>query len=205
MKSLIRCAAVALSLICATSGLAQTSTDAPVAFVAHSDRPMITLEREHGMVRGLVERPLLYVYGDGLVRVERPAYMINPGVFEYRLKADELTELIASLDRDGVMTIDSTTLRAERDAAALAIRSSSGERHFTSDATVTRIKFDFASYARAGATPAPLGNALRYSDLQIDALRYPQLKDLAALANAEKRLLALIDHPSMATSGGADR
>lgn len=202
MRAFFQAAAAALLLVSALPGWAQSAHNEPIAFVAHADRPILTLEREHGMIRGLEERPLLYVFGDGRVRVERPAYMVNPGTYEYRLKDGELDQLIGSLDRDGVMTMDSAALQTQRNAAA---RSASGERFMTTDTTVTRITLDFASYARPGAAPAPLGNTLAYADLQIDAMRFPQLTALEALARAEKRLLALTDRPAMAATGETDR
>jgi hypothetical protein len=195
--------AVAALLLGAVGAWAQSAHEAPVSFVAHDQRPILTLEREHGRVRAVAERPLVYVYGDGRVRVDRPAYMINPGIFEYRLEPGALAELVERFDRDGVMTLDTTAVRAQRDAAHQQRRSNTGERLITTDATVTRIRIDFASYARGGEVPRPLANTLQYSDLQIDAIHFPDIGDLAALANAEKQLLALIDHPAMAPFGEA--
>lgn len=203
MRVFFQAATAVLFLIHGSGAWAQSPDGAAVRFVAHADRPMITLERVHGMIRGLQERPLLHVYGDGRVRVERPAYMVDPGVYEFRLDAGEVDELIRSLDRDGVTTMDGAALRAQRDAAARSRRFASGERLMTTDPTMTRIRFDFASYARGAAAPAPLDNRVRYSDLQVDALRFGQLRSLQALASAEKRLLSLVDRARHSTAAEA--
>lgn len=205
MRAIFRAAAATGLAFLALSSLAQSRADGAFHFTAHADRPILTLAREHGMIRGLQERPFVLVFGDGRVRVERPPYMVQPGVFEYRLGAAELDELVASLDRDQVLTLDSVALSRERDAAERSRRSATGERLMTTDTTVTRIKIDFASFARAGDPPAALGNMLLYGDLQIDAMRFPQIEGLQALASAEKRLLALMDHPDMVAAAEATR
>ncbi len=174
---------------------AYAAPGADIAFAGSDDAPILTLTREHGMVRGLEDRPLVRVYANGLVHVHVPPYMKGAGHYRYRLETAELDRLLRGLDDDGVMRFDAQAVRAERSAAEAARHAASGERFVTLDSTKTRIELDFASFGRAGETPAALKNVIEWADVGIEALRYPQVHGLTGLAAAEASLLALMDDP----------
>ncbi|MFK8015668.1 MAG: hypothetical protein AB8G17_09540 [Gammaproteobacteria bacterium] len=199
--SVSRALVALLAALCLSAGA--VGADVPtVQFAGNGDQPIVTLSRTHGMVRGLVEKPLVNIYADGRVEVERPAYMIRPGRYEFQLPAEGLAQLIASFDTSGVLKMDVRDVTAQRDALARAQRNATGEMFMTTDPTLTQIAFDFASFSRDGSNPAPLANQIRFSEVQVQAQRYKSATGLNALADAERQLLALIDHPEMRAIGG---
>lgn len=162
---------------------------ADILFSAQADKPIATLTREHGMVRGVVDDPLVTVFGNGLVRVNRAPYMINPGVVEYRLTPDQLSALVATLSATFDLSADS--LARERDAAAEQMARNSGEQFMTLDSTITKISIELDSFARNGKSAGPVSTSLSFADVQEQALRY-NVAGLQALAGAENALLGLM-------------
>jgi len=167
-----------------------------VYFQAQADEPIATLTREHGMVRGVVDEPLVTVFGSGLVRVHRAPYMVNPGVTQYRLDSDALSALIESLS--GTFSLSSDQLQRERDDAAAAMARSSGEMFITLDPTVTKITVALDGFSRNGAKPMAVNTSIAFADVQEQAQRL-ELASLQSLAKAENALLAL-----MATTAKAE-
>lgn len=197
--------ALCASLAALGLSVSALAADLPaVQFSADGDAAIVTLSRTHGMIRGLVEKPLVYVYADGRVVIDRPVYMIKPGRYEFSLPAEQLGQMIAAFDVSGVMKLETRELTAERDALARARQSATGEVFMTADSTLTRIDFNFGSFAREGNRPQPVAAQIRFADVQIQAERYADGRALNALAAAERTLLALIDHPDMRRIGGQD-
>lgn len=185
----------ALALTAASLGVA-----APLAladslqFSAPDNVPMISLTREHGMVRGVVDTPLVQVFGDGRVRVERPAYMIAAGVHEFALSSDELERLVAQLSDLVDLNTDVIALRRE------VMQRSTGERFATLDETTTRIALKFDALGRNGEAARSVDQTVSLSNVQIDAERFAQIEELATLARAERALLELAQQPMNAKS-----
>ncbi len=198
---LFRTGVLLAALSLGTTAMQVSADDSGIYFAAIDNQPIITLTREHGMVRDLADRPLVSIYADGRVLIERPAYMLQPGKFEQRLDPVALNALIASLDQSDVLTANTQDLAADFARAATARSAASGVRIVTADATTTHIHVRFASFARAGESPRELVNTLSFAELQTQAQQYPSLKSLAALAAAEKRLMALFDQPQRAAAG----
>jgi hypothetical protein len=171
---------------------------ADILFTAQADKPMATLTREHGMVRGVVDEPLVTVYGDGLVRVNRAPYMINPGVTEYRLDADALKQLVIALS--ATFDLDAERLTHERDAAAESLARNTGEQFVTLDSTITRISVELDGFSRNGKSVGPVNKSLSFADVQEQALRY-NVDSLQALARAESALLDLMKEATNAREG----
>lgn len=187
MQTLFR-RACALSLALSCCAFAQASD---FMFTAQGDQPIATLTRVHGMVRGVVDTPLVTVYGDGRVRVERAPYMRNPGITEFKLDAAGLDQFVGELA--SVFEVDTQRLQDERDSAARAMASSTGEQFVTLDSTTTEISIALASFARQGEAPAAVRKSIRFADVQEQAARYSGLASLQSLAKVEKVLLALMD------------
>ena len=160
-----------------------------VAFVAASETPMITLTREHGMVRGVVDKPLVRVFGDGRVLVERPSYMRQAGAYEFKLSSDALAALVG--DVAAIADLDVFRLDVRRNAADRA----NGVRFVTLDHTVTRIEMKFDGLGRRGDALRRVDRSLAVANVQIDAQRHADLRELADLARAERALLALAQMP----------
>lgn len=188
--------ALAAWLVVLSASLPAVAKDTmAVEFDAVADKPMLTLSREHGMVRGVAQTPLVRVYGDGRVHVHLPAYMIGAGHYQYTLSAKELEGLVGQLAAAGLMSFDTGAVRAARDAAATAQRTATGERFVTLDSTRTRIGLQFAHFAGAGKAGGALERTIEWADAAIDAERHPGVSALAGLAAAERTLLSLTTHP----------
>lgn len=169
------------------------AADGPVlSYSAAADTAIATLTREHGMVRGVQDAPLVQVYGDGRVVVTRPSYMIAAGVHEFALDSAGLDALVATVAP--VADLDAERIATRRDAAQRA----TGERFFTLDETVTRIDIKLDSLVRNGAAPRSVDHSIQMANVQIDAQRLSGVTGLATLAQAEKALLALFDRPRLA-------
>ncbi|MFK7887340.1 MAG: hypothetical protein AB8G16_10805 [Gammaproteobacteria bacterium] len=184
--------AVAMFTVLSCSVWAQADD---IYFQAQADEPIATLTREHGMVRGVADEPLVAVYGSGLVRVHRASYMINPGVTEYRLDHAALNTLIDSLS--GTFGMSSDELKRERDEAVAARAADSGEMFFTLDSTTTKITVALDGFSRDGAQPVVVNTSIAFADVQEQAQRY-ELASLQSLAKAENALLALMTTTSKA-------
>lgn len=184
LRSTALALAAALLPLTAPSALADR-----LQFSAASDTPMISLTREHGMVRDVADTPLVQVFADGRVRVERPRYMIGAGVHEFSLAQDDLNALVATL----AATVDLDT-RAIKEARS-AHQRATGERFVTLDHTVTRIDLKFDALSRNGEAARSVNQTVALANVLIDAERYDQIRELAALARAERALLELARRP----------
>lgn len=179
------------------TSLSAGSLAADVVFSAQADQPIATLTRVHGMVRGVVDEPLVTVFGDGLVRVNRAPYMIRPGVSEFRLDAAALNALVGTLSDTFALSNDQ--LARDIDTAAAARTRSTGEMFVTLDATTTKLDLSLDSFSRDGAKATVVRTSLALNDVQEQAGRY-DVASLQALAKAERALLGLMKI-SAATEG----
>lgn len=170
--------------MCAAGLPAAAKDGTSIDFDPVGNEPIVTLIREHGMVRDLDETPLVRVYGDGRVHVHRPAYMRDAGHFEFRLAADELAALVAALEANGLTQFD-------RDAVRAARRAATSDHFVTLDATVTKIELNFARFASKSQAGGALERTIEWADPAIDAERFPAIPALAGLAAVERALLAL--------------
>jgi hypothetical protein len=160
---------------------------------------MVALIREHGMMRGVVDTPLVLVFGDGRVVVDRPAYMLGAGLHEFKLDADALNVLVRSMA--GLVDVDTKAVAQRRNALERA----AGERFVTLDQTVTHIKLRFDALGRNGAAARGVDRTVSLANVQIDAERYGDIAELTTMARAEQVLLELFDRPlAAARNQGAD-
>lgn len=182
------------------------------AYVTHADTlsvvgepssPIITLTRSHGMVRGVVETPLVRVYDNGLVRIDLPSYMRGAGRYELRLGQDAFGALLGKLNASGLFDFDQRVVQTQRDAAVRARSTATGERFMTLDSTTTQIDLNFLSIAKGGQDGTALKQTIKWADLGIDAERFPELESLVGLAQAEKTLLELTRHADRQPVAGA--
>ena len=188
------CAAVFVASVTTPTSRADT-----VQFSASPDTPMVALIREHGMMRGVVDTPLVLVFGDGRVVVDRPAYMLGAGLHEFKLDADALNVLVRSMA--GLVDVDTKAVAQRRNALERA----AGERFVTLDQTVTHIKLRFDALGRNGAAARGVDRTVSLANVQIDAERYGDIAELTTMARAEQVLLELFDRPlAAARNQGAD-
>lgn len=175
---------------------AVNAQDRTLKYAGENNRPILSLTREHGMMRGLKDEPLVRVFAGGRVHVHIPAYMKNAGHYEYELDGKALDELLATLDGFGLFEFDMQSARSQVAAARTARQSVTGERFVTLDSTRTRIELAFASWSRGKDAGTALIRTIEWPDPAVDAGRYPEADAVVGLAAAEKTLLALLTHPS---------
>ncbi|MEM6638262.1 MAG: hypothetical protein AAF610_00025 [Pseudomonadota bacterium] len=168
-----------------------------VQFTAASDIPIVRFSREHAMMRGVSDAPLVAVFGDGRVVVERPVYMKRPGRHEFALNSAELSMLLTALAP--VIDLDVDALRRERDELAR----SSGQYYMTLDETVTHIELNFEQFVRDNGRATKVARTQSMADVQIHAETYPTVRGLVSLAGAEAALMGLFERPLAKDTEGA--
>lgn len=94
--------------------------------------------------------PFLRIYGDGLVKVHYPAYMLKAGDYEYKMTKQELKELIRNMDENCIVGFDKETVKQKVKEEAIRIQSEAvvGEQilHYRSDASISEIKVHLEDY-----------------------------------------------------------
>ncbi len=142
----------------------------------------------------------LQVYGDGRVRVQRPAFVKMPGDYELRLSREEVRDLIAALAAYGVFDFDENRARAALktriDAArAREVREGRPARvTATLDADVTLLEVFLERYTPADrGRPLQLNLARRiaWRNLAADGREHPQIPEIAGLAKSVEGLSRL--------------
>lgn len=170
--------------------------DHALKFVGDNNRPILSLTREHGMMREVADEPLLRIFASGYVHVHIPRYMKEAGHYAYQLDKKTLDDLLNTLDDYGLFEFDEQAARTQLATARAVRQRATGERFVTMDATRTRIELAFASWSRGEGKGAPLVRTIDWADPAVDASRYPQADAVVGLAAAERTLLALLTHPS---------
>jgi len=147
--------------------------------------------QQHELLRA-TDLPALQIYGDGTVRVHRPAYRQQAGDYELRLAPGELQRLLDTLAADGVLDYDdAATRQAKRTAEENERRA--GRAFAVTDTTRSIFEIRLDSYTPAGGRPpvARLNKVIRADNVQIDAERLPAVAALGALSRLERTLLQL--------------
>ncbi len=133
--------------------------------------------------------PMLRVFDSGRVLVHLPAWKKNAGDYEYFLSDAELAELKHRLDNPSVSDFDKTRVAGKLHAAEKAARIGRGELFEISDNTYTHMTI-------SSGLNAPEKDIV-WTNLQNDARRHSELKDLVELADTERFLQQLLRHPKM--------
>jgi hypothetical protein len=167
---------------------ASATADAPhFAFDGRAGRVVARLSISPGELAGGSRS--VVVYGDGLVRAHYPAYLENAGDRETRLSAGELQTLVSQLASSGLPEFDESSVRAECEAAQAA----TGELFEAIGADRIEIELNLNSYRRRpGDVSRSVQQRVRWRALPQDALRFPQIRGLAALLQASESLEALL-------------
>lgn len=173
------------------AGDRSVAQDRSVGFDQSATARVLRFSREHErLIDG--DAPALEIYGDGRVVAHRPPHMLEPGDYEWRLNPGELQQLLNAFAADGLLEYDSEDVeRQKRDFAQKEARE--GRAWAVSDATVTTLEVDFASYEPGGGK-APVGRVrkvIRGHNFQLDAEHMSGLTALGGMARIERRLLQL--------------
>ena len=153
--------------------------------------------------------PSVDVYGDGRVVVRYPSYMKQAGTWETRIAPTEVEALVAAAVDGGIVGFD-------RAATAAAVKTAETQRRAAqrrsgrpvlltdvSDASTTVLTATLLpdSGKRSARTVAEA----RWSGLQQDAQRYPEIETLRRLAQVETQLRGLMQRDDLTRhSGGGE-
>lgn len=191
MKTFAMLALLVLSPIMASSAKADTLG---YAVKGNGNNPIIHFTRLHHRVADVDDHQELSIFADGTVRVHTPVYMKEAGTFEYQLGHKDMQALLDQLDKNGLMSIDWTDVRAARDAAADARNRSLNGRFHVSDLTATHITLNFKSFGKAENKGQPVVSKIVWNDIPADARFFESNQDIQKLATIERSLLSLMDH-----------
>ncbi len=133
--------------------------------------------------------PMLRVFDSGRVLVHLPAWKKNAGDYEYFLSDAELTALKNRLESPSVLNFDKARVERKLRAARLAARKGGGELFEISDNTYTHLTIN------AGIDG--LEKEIVWTNLQNDAQRHAELKEIVELADTERFLQELLQHPQI--------
>ncbi len=137
--------------------------------------------------------PLLRLYGDGRARVHYPVYMKRAGDYELQLSTDEMRNLLADLEGEGLPTLDVAGGELLR-RGAVAEEESRGELFHVSDTSETVIRM---LVAQPGGRAAPRRTTIRWSNVSSDAKRFPDLDAVQVIARCEERLRELTERDDL--------
>ena len=158
--------------------------------------PIISYRLDIAMLAGIDDRPTITVYGDGRVTVHYPVYMKKAGDYEMQLEEDELVSLVQSFSANGVLDFDGKKvkqkIREKRDQ-----RRAKGQLYAISDSTETIIDVRLDEYQKDRSAKAVkrFHKRFRWTDIEHDARRYPQQREIVDANRSVQRLRGLMkDH-----------
>ena len=87
-----------------------------------SAQPIITFDQSHPLIQEDHGIPMVQVFSNGTVKVNRRAGKRNPGQYELKLSEPELTELIALAKSAGIADLNSMALEVSIDPSGTISR-----------------------------------------------------------------------------------
>jgi len=165
------------------------------------DPNLVVLElRRTPILLGEIDRTqTLRIFADGRVVVHQPAYLRAVGDYRGTLSAAELSDLLTKLDHQGLFALTEQALRQERQQRQEPLF----EIH---DGMQTSISIRLANYSAIDGSPTrTVDTTIAADHLQLKAERYPDAPRLAALAAAERSLLALVEKANLEPQTAADQ
>lgn len=151
--------------------------------------------------------PEVILQADGRLQVRRPVYMKNPGLWQIRLEKAEMMTLLRDVVESGFVDADASTLRAQRAGIEKRRRQaakSAGVQpvlYATGGPDTSVLSLRLASYRPAGDLAAvksgPVRRSLQWSNLPVDADRFPEIRELVAFRKLELRMIQFIDMESL--------
>jgi len=158
--------------------------------------PIISYRLDIAMLAGIDDRPTIKVYGDGRVTVHYPVYMKKAGDYQMQLEEDELVNLVQSLSGSGVLDFDEVKvkqkIREKKDK-----RRAKGLLYAISDSTETVIDVRLDEYQKDRSAKAvkQFHKRFRWADIEHDARRYPQQREIVEANRSVQQLRGLMkDH-----------
>ena len=175
---------------CASGALAQV-----VAYDRSGETVVLRYQEIIGGLAAEDPGPRVEVYGDGRVVVHYPGYMKQAGTYTTQIAPSEVDALVANAVAGGVIDFDQEATAAEVRAAAAK---QNLQRRATGETIVTDVSDPSTTVIEATVIPATgkrsgkvVGRA-RWTGLERDAERYPEVEPLSRLAAIEKKMRALM-------------
>ena len=163
--------------------------------VSHAE-PIISYRLDIAMLAEVDDRPTMRIYGDGRVAVHYPLYMKKAGDYQMQLEEDELVSLVQSLSRSGVLDFDEAKVK-QKIREKKGQQRAKGQLYAISDSTETIIDVRLDEYKKdsTSKTVKQFHKRFRWADIEHDARRYPQQREIVDANRSVQQLRALMkDH-----------
>lgn len=173
----------ALWLCCLLLGLATLAQAQKAPEFPRSDDFLLLEYDRHSMkLHRLDKTPLLRIYGSGRAEVYFSEMSPKAGLYQIQLDPQTLEGLVAQLTGSSLDQNASLSLAESVEQASAEQREKTSTDYYSSDTTVTTLNMFWV-----GAADDPLVA----DNLQSNSKRFPQLPQVATLADVERTLLAL--------------
>lgn len=160
------------------------------AYSSDNNAVIVRYTRTPGELEAPDSSTTVTIYGNGRTLVHYPPYGARKGDYEMTLSRVDLDKLVASLVDNDVLEYDHEAVDIEKQA----IMDVDEMGFYTSDADISSIEIELASYSPAeAATRYDVRKDILVSALQMEARHFPSIKSLGKLAAAERELIRLIN------------
>jgi hypothetical protein len=151
---------------------------------------VLTYSRTPGELEAVDPTTYVTIFGNGRVEVDFPAFSPRKGKHQMRLPDGELDQLLAGLVQNNVMEFSEQSLVEQNASSAQPL----GIKTYIADADVSRVTITLTEYAADGASErAAAQKRISVSGLQALQRQFPSDNALSALADVERKLIAIID------------
>ena len=177
--------------ICLIAFTATASAQPVFTYPLDPDARIISYSETPEML-GNSDRTLrIQVFGDGWVWVHYPQYMKKAGDYEVYLNPEELRQLL--LDLSSIFDFDPKVVGQARKAIKEAREQQEGIVYYRSDDTLEQIAVQLDGFqANPGDAARSIDLKLSWKNISSDALDYPELASIQALAGARQSIRALL-------------
>ena len=144
--------------------------------------------------------PVMRIYGNGLVKVHYPIYMTKAGDYEYQLTAQELQELLNSLDSNCIFSFKQKAVKEKVKQIKAQQEVIAGQRilSYRSDPSITHINVNLKNYTNSNGkvlennasstTDGIIHVKTSWPDIEYNAPKYPAVVELQGFATANNVL-----------------
>ena len=149
------------------------------------NQPIITFDQMHPMLQNTDSVPMVQVFANGLVKINRRPGWLNPGHYEHTLNTDELAHLIVLAEDACIASFVQTSAAQQND----------GQQFFSSDPTTTILQFNRVrgseQLADGASEVAQQLQTVAMDDVVMQASMHPQDSLLTVLKDLEEVMMEL--------------
>lgn len=154
---------------------------------------VLQFSRKYDLLANGDNTPILRLYGDGRLLIHHPRGSKKAGDYILWLTPNEVQQLLAKLDRLGVMKM--TARSGESVQTRLQAATTGGQLFEISDATHSIVEVHVTRVNRGlnGVFAEPVNNRVQMSNVLELAPHHPEIPELQAMAGAEKLFEVLLE------------